>query len=110
MSKTNQTTGLLGEVYSELDPVFGFFSDYPIAVFLIVLCKAVIVAKIVTGIMTTVIVQITSRTKIKWDDEVINLLSRPVFWTLFLLGVLVAFIPLKLSKSKEMPSIRANEN
>lgn len=99
MAKTSKSTGILSDVYSALDPVLGFFSDYPIAVFIVILCIALIVAKIASGIMTTVIVQLTSRTKIKWDDQVINLLSRPVFWTLFLLGVLVAFIPLKLSKS-----------
>lgn len=99
MANTDKSTNILSDVYSALDPVLGFFSDYPIAVFLVVFSIALIVAKVATGIMTTVIVQLTSRTKIKWDDEVISLLSRPVFWTLFLLGVLVAFIPLKLSSS-----------
>ena len=101
MAKTSKSTGLLSDVYSALDPVLGFFSDYPIAVFLVVVAIALIVAKMATGIMTTIIVQLTSRTKIKWDDQVINLLSRPMFWTLFLLGILVAFIPLKLSKSAD---------
>lgn len=43
--------------------------------------------------------QFTRRTKVHWDDQIIGFLSRPVFWTLFLLGVFIAVIPLELSKS-----------
>ena len=101
MATTSKSTGLLSEIYKALDPVLGFFSDYPFAVFVVVLSLALIAAKIATRIMTAVIVQLTSRTKMKWDDQVINLLSRPVFWTLFSLGVVMSFIPLKLSDSAE---------
>ncbi|MCW8901116.1 MAG: mechanosensitive ion channel family protein [Gammaproteobacteria bacterium] len=101
MVTTNKNTGVLSELYSALDPVLGFFSDYPIAVFLVVISISLIVAKVATVIMSAVIVQLTKRTKIHWDDQVINLLSRPVFWTLFLLGIVMAFIPLKLSKSAD---------
>jgi small-conductance mechanosensitive channel len=48
--------------------------------------------------MTSLIVQLTRRTKVNWDDQVIDYLSRPVFWTLFLLGLFVAVIPLELSQ------------
>lgn len=99
MATTNKNTGVLSEIYSTLDPVLGFFSDYPVAVFLVVVSISLIVAKAATRIMSTVIAQLTSRTKIKWDDQVISLLSRPLFWTLFLLGVVMALIPLKLTKS-----------
>lgn len=101
MATTSKHTGVLSEIYSSLEPVLGFFSDYPFAVFLVVIIISLIVAKLATRIMSAVIVQFTSRTKIHWDDQVINLLSRPVFWTLFLLGVVMAFIPLKLSKSAD---------
>ena len=101
MATANKNTGILSEIYSTLDPVLGFFSDYPFAVFLVVVCISFIVAKVATRIMTAVIVQFTSRTKITWDDQVISLLSRPTFWTLFLLGVVMAFIPLQLSKSAD---------
>jgi small-conductance mechanosensitive channel len=99
MATTGKNTGLLSELYNKLDPILGFFSDYPLTIFLLVITLAFIVAKIATRIMSIVIVQVTSRTRIKWDDQVINLLSSPVFWTLFVLGVVMAFIPLKLSES-----------
>lgn len=99
MATTNEDTGVLSQLYSTLEPVLGFFSDYPIAIFLVVVSISLIVAKVATRLMSTVIVQLTSRTKIKWDDQVISLLSRPVFWTLLLLGVVMSLIPLKLTKS-----------
>lgn len=95
-STSPNSTNFLNDAFSTLDPVLGFFSD-PIAVFFVVVCISLIIAKFATKIMTTIIVQFTSRTKIQWDDEINSLLSSPVFWTLFLLGVLMALIPLKLS-------------
>ncbi len=98
---TAKDTGLLSDAFSALDPVLGFFSDYPFAVFFVVMVVSLLLAKISTSIMTTVIMQLTSRTKIQWDDQITRLLSRPVFWTLFLLGILMALIPLKLSQTTD---------
>ena len=89
--------GIFNDIFSQLDPILGFFSDYPFAVFVVVIILSLVAAKIVTSIMMTVIEQLTSRTKMHWDDQVKNLLSQPVFWTLLLLGILVALSPLKLS-------------
>ena len=93
--------GILTDVYSKLDPVLGFFSDYPFAIFIVVVCVSLILAKVVSSILTTLIAQLTSRTKSHWDDQINRLLSRPVFWTLFLLGLLMAVIPLKLSPASD---------
>lgn len=100
MATTNQKS-ILSELFSTLEPVLGFFSDYPFAVFLFVLLISFILAQVVTRIMTTVIAQFTRRTRMKWDEQVNALLPRPVFWTLFLVGVLIAFIPLKLSNAAD---------
>ena len=89
-----EISGVLADTLSSMQPVLGFFSDYPFAVFIVVLSVSLILAKIVTSILTTIIAQLTSRTKIHWDDQINRLLSRPVFWTLFLLGLLIATISL----------------
>lgn len=94
-------TEFLAYVFSKLDPVLGFFSDFPIAVFFVVIVLSLVLAKVVTRILSTLISQFTSRTKSLWDDQVNRLLSRPIFWTLFLLGTLVAMIPLNLSLDSE---------
>jgi len=88
---------MLTDAFSSMKPVLGFFSDYPFAVFIVVLSASLILAKISTSILTTLIAQLTGRTKIRWDDQINRLLSRPVFWTLFLFGLLIATVPLKLS-------------
>jgi len=97
METNNQGSGLLSELYSKLDPALGFFSDYPFAVFIVVLLLSLVLAKIVTHILNRILTQVTARTKIHWDDQVSRLLSQPVFWTLFLLGLLISTVPLKLS-------------
>lgn len=91
-------TEFFGDLYKNLTPVFEFFSDYPISIFIVAVILSFILTKIATGIMTSVIVQLTRRTKVHWDDQIIDYLSRPVFWTLFLLGLFVAVIPLELSQ------------
>ena len=99
MQTDNKNLGFLSELYSKLDPVLGFFSDYPFAIFVALTVISFIVATTATRVMTTVITQLTRRTKIKWDDHVIALLTRPVFWSLSLLGILTALIPLQLSQT-----------
>lgn len=94
---TTEQDSILAEAYSKLDPVFGFFSDYPFAIFVVVLLLSLTLAKIVTSILNKLITQLTVRTKIHWDDQINSLLSQPVFWTLFLLGLLISIVPLKLS-------------
>lgn len=93
----HNTSGILADVFKVLDPVLGFFSDYPHAVFIVVFVLSWILAKVVTRVMTSLIAQLTNRTKIRWDDQIQRLLPRPVYWSLFLSGLLVAVIPLKLS-------------
>ena len=97
----SENTNFLSDAFSMLDPVLGFFSDYPFAVFLVVVSISLVLAKVAVSIVTTVIAQLTSRTKIQWDDQINSLLSRPIFWTLFLLGVLMAVIPLRLSQASD---------
>lgn len=93
----NATTRLLNDLYRQIEPVPGFYGDYPLAAFVVLTIIAFIFAKIATRIMTVVITQITKRTRVHWDDQIIVLLSRPVFWTLFLAGVFIAITSLKLT-------------
>lgn len=93
----SESSGILHDTFSALDPLLGFFSDYPMAVFIVALSISLIIAKLATTILTTIITQFASRTKIQWDDHLNGLLRRPVFWTLMLFGLLIAIIPLKLS-------------
>jgi len=97
METDNQNSRLLSELYSKLDPILSFFGDYPFAIFIVVLLLSLVLAKIVTRILNIILTQVTARTKIHWDDQISRLLSQPIFWTLFLLGMLISIIPLNLS-------------
>lgn len=97
-STVNQEqTGLLSEALTSLEPVLGFFSNYPFAVSLVVLIISLVVAKLATSLMKTIMGQITKQTKISWDDKLVSLLHRPVFWSILLMGLLMAILPLKIS-------------
>lgn len=98
-TSVTEAPGLLHEIFSALDPVLGFFSDYPLAIFIVTLSLALIIAKLATTVLTFFISQFTSRTRIQWDDKVKDLLQRPLFWSIMLPGFLVGLIPLKLSAS-----------
>ena len=89
--------GPLSDVFTLLAPMFDFFSDYPLSLFFVVFILSFVLTKITTNIMTVLIAQLTRRTKVLWDDKVVVYLTRPVFWTLFLLGVSIAIIPLNFS-------------
>lgn len=99
VTSVTEAPGLLHEIFSALDPVLGFFSDYPLAIFIVTLSLALIIAKLATTVLTFFISQFTSRTRIQWDDKVKDLLQRPLFWSIMLPGFLVGLIPLKLSAS-----------
>lgn len=94
---SDQQFDLLTETFNTIDPVLSFFSDYPFAVSLVVLCITLIIAMLVTIFIRSVIGKLAKKTKIHWDDQLIHLLLRPVFWSLTLFGFLIAIIPLRLS-------------
>ena len=99
MATNNTSMSFISDFYASLDPILGFFSDYYYAVFIVVLIISFVVAKIATRLLSSLVAQVTSRTKIQWDDHVIDLLSGPMFWTIFLFGFLTSLIPLSLSKT-----------
>jgi len=103
MSKvTNETISneqqieLISDAFSSLEPILGLFVDYPFAVFLAILSISIFLAMLATLFIRSVIGKFTKKTNIHWDDQIIRLLLRPVFWSLTLSGFLIALIPLKL--------------
>ncbi|MDH5447222.1 MAG: mechanosensitive ion channel family protein [Gammaproteobacteria bacterium] len=92
-----QQTALLNKLLQSIEPLIGFLGNHPatqsVAIFLI----ALLVAKLTTTLLTRVIGQFAMRTDFKWDDQVIELIRRPMFWTVIFIGILTALLPLKLS-------------
>lgn len=97
MTTVSKSTGVLNDLFEKLNPLLGIFSDYPVVVALIIILFSFLFSIIVTRLIIFLVTQFTSRTKVHWDDKITVILSRPVFWTLFSPGILMALIPLKLS-------------
>lgn len=95
----DQQTNIENDLLQSLEPVIGFISDYPITQSLAILLLALLAARLVRTVLTRVLGQFASHTRIQWDDHVITQLRRPLFLSVVLLGVLTALLPLKLSAS-----------
>lgn len=93
-----EKTNTLTEWMVMLEPVTGFFGDYPIAIAAMILFITLVVASIVLMIVTRIVGRLAQRTRIKWDDELIAVMHKPVFWSIILIGSRMAIMPLKPSE------------
>ncbi len=72
----------------------------------IIALLAYIFGKVVVGIISRVLGQITSRTRSGFDDQLLELLKRPVFLTVFFFGLSLATLTLGLPDSFEQNVLR----
>ncbi len=63
---------------------------------LVVLVASVLLAKLVDWFMTRVLRRLTSRTKTHLDDRILDMLHKPVFYSVLLMGVVIAVQMLNL--------------
>ncbi len=96
-----EQTGLLADIYARMDALSGFFTHYPLSGFIVVTVVAFVLARLISRVLRSLLAQLTRRTAFHWDDQINRLLTQPVFWSLFLPGILLASIPLKLSDTTE---------
>ncbi len=92
----SESSAVLHDLLAPLQPVLTFFGDYAALRSGIILLVAVTLAKILAVISTRVIGNIVSRTRVRWDDQLVSAVHRPLFWTVVLVGVLLAALPLAL--------------
>ena len=70
--------------------VDAFFQGNPVAFAATILVVAVIFAKLLAVIVANVLGGIVKRTRFQWDDKVVAILQRPLYWTVLCIGVLLA--------------------
>jgi len=92
-----EKTNLLHDIMTTLEPVTGFFGDYPMAIAAVILGITLIVSALVLMIVTRVMGRLAQRTRFHWDDQLIAAVRKPVFWTIVLIGCRMALVPLKPS-------------
>ena len=91
------TTSQLGEFLPEpLRPYWAWLNEYPIVAALIIVVLGFIVATIVVGVLKRVVTQLTKRTETKIDDQLLAILSRPVFLTVFYASLAAATVSLDM--------------
>jgi len=89
-------SSLSNDLLQTLEPVIGFVGDYPVVRSLAIFLIALLAAKLLTTILTRVIGHFATHTHVKWDDHIIALLHRPLFWSVMTIGLLTAILPLHL--------------
>jgi small-conductance mechanosensitive channel len=112
-TETTQTTENTPDSIVELTNLIGNFSDYlpeawqpywnqlqsiPLLKFVIIVSIGYIVGKIIQFVVTRSATQVAKRTRTKVDDELIELLKRPIFLTVFFLFLIIATKSLSLSE------------
>jgi len=90
------TSSLSSNLLQTLEPVIGFIGDYPLVQAVAIFVIALLTAKLLTSILTRVIGHAATRTRVRWDDQIISLLHRPLFWSVMSIGLLTAILPLHL--------------
>ena len=94
--KTVDQSGIISELFSQLKPLVSYFGDSPLVISLVTIIATAIVASIVTIFITRIVANVAQRTKFSWDDQLVTALKKPIFWTLLLVGILIAIVPLKI--------------
>ena len=92
-----QQSDFLLQLLGHIEPYIGFVGDRPGLQSITILLLALLLARLLTGLLSRVIGHLATRTEFEWDDQLILLLKRPLFWTVVLVGLLTALLPLKLN-------------
>lgn len=87
---------ILEELLLQLRPLTTLLGTSPLVKGLMVLLISLIVAKVIAIIVNRGIRKITEQTQNNLDDQIITLLHRPLFWSVTLIGLLLAVMVAQL--------------
>ncbi len=90
-----------------LRPAWDFLQDYPFMRALVIVVVGWIAAKLIWIIIRNVIGRLVSKTKTELDDQIMALIERPVFVSLFYVFLAMAVVSLQLSDTLTSNLIRA---
>ena len=92
----SEITGALVDMLTPFQSIKEIFADYPIVLTLLILVLSVIIASIASTIVVKVIGRLVKKTNVRWDDQLIAAFHKPLFWSLVLIGLVLAIEPLGL--------------
>ena len=74
-----------------------FLDGYPVLMAVIVLVLALLLANLVALLVTHFIAYLARRTRFQWDDQIVAVIHRPLYWSVLCVGVSLAILPLELT-------------
>ena len=74
-----------------------FLDGYPVLMAVIVLVLALLLANLVALLVTHFIAYLARRTRFQWDDQIVAVIHRPLYWSVLCVGVSLAILPLGLT-------------
>ena len=105
-----EVTGLIGKFSDWLpdtwQPYWNQLQSIPLLKFAIIASLGYIVGKIIQMVLIRSATQLTKRTRTKVDDELVDLLKRPIFLTVFFFFLVVATKTLDISETLSNSVIR----
>ncbi len=79
-----------------VQPYWGVIAQYPIIGAAAIALLFLLAASVVRGVLVRAIKKLTARTSTQVDDEIIQLVSRPIFNTVFIIGLTLATVAAQL--------------
>jgi small-conductance mechanosensitive channel len=73
-----------------LDPIIEVFGGYPWVKGIVIFLFFIFIAKFITWVVLPIVRKLAARTASRVDDKIIIMLKAPLFWTVTLVGLLVA--------------------
>lgn len=87
---------MLKDFLADIQPYLSFFGDYKIVQAIVVIVLFYVVAWVLDRIVIATIQRLAQRTRFDFDDQLIELLHKPVYRTVVLIGLAVAVVVLAL--------------
>ena len=94
-----ETLGLPSWMPEPVQQFWQLIDQQPLIAFVVIVGLGLIAAKVTQVIITRGLARLTAKTKTQFDDRLIGLLHRPVFQTVFLTALALAFRSLNLPSS-----------
>jgi small-conductance mechanosensitive channel len=87
---------VLKDLQASWQSALTFLDSYPIAMSAVIFVLSLLLANVVAWLVTKVVGSVVKRTRVNWDDKVLAIIHRPLFWTVLCVGLLSAALPLGL--------------
>ena len=76
-----------------------FLKGYPVAMAVLIVVSSVLLANLLALLVTRIVTHVTRRTHFHWDDQLVAIIHRPLYWSVLGAGALLAMLPVELPEA-----------